>query len=282
MMTELAAEAAGTPPFFSLKNLWYWARLIAIVLFIKGCVVDQYRIPSRSMEPTLHAGGYFEGDRILVNKWIMGPRIPFTTIRLWDGYEPKRWDIVVFRTIEDKSREKTLVKRIVGLPGEKVKLHNGGLLVNGEKVPKPDHMPETTWYFSPDDLRKFKDPDQRAMFEQLLRVDPIRYAVSDDDAYTVIPEGHYLMLGDNSLESHDGRMYGWVPRDHIYGRVFAIWFPFGRMRDFTGFSQTWWGPFAIYGPVTALLLWILWDVFGDVRRILRARADKSAAQGKRG
>lgn len=279
-MTEQAtatADRQGPPPFFSLKNLWYWTRLIAVVLFIKGCVVDQYRIPSRSMEPTLHAGGYFDGDRILVNKWIMGPRIPFTTIRLWQWYEPKRWDMVVFHTIEDKSREKVLVKRIVGLPGERIKIHHGGIIVNGEKIEKPESMPETNWYFSPDDLRKFADPNQRAMFEELLRMDPIKYAVSDEDEYAVIPEGHYLMLGDNSMESHDGRMYGWVPANHIFGRVFAIWFPFDRMRDFTGFSQTWWGPFAIYVPIITLLLWIVWDVMGDLRKLVRRGVGKPPA-----
>ncbi len=272
----MAAEASGPPPFWSLKNLWYWARLIAVVMMVKGCVVDQYRIPSRSMEPTLHAGGFFSGDRILVNKWIMGPRIPFTTIRLWDWYEPNRWDIVVFRTIEESSREKTLVKRIVGLPGDNIKIHQGSLVVNGEKLPKPDFMPETTRYFAPDDVGRFKDPDQRAAFAEMLRQDPIKYAHGDDPAFTVVPEGHYLMMGDNSLESHDGRMYGWVPRNHIYGRVFGIWFPFNRLRDFTGFSQTWWGPFAIYGPLTGLLLWILWDVLVDVRRLWGKARSKPA------
>jgi signal peptidase I len=269
-MTE-AAEPKGPPPFFSRQNLWYWVRLIGIVLFIKGCVVDQYRIPSRSMEPTLHAGGFFSGDRILVNKWIMGPRIPFTTIRLWDWYEPQRWDIVVFHTIEPGSREKVLVKRIVGLPGEKIQLYRDHLRINGEKVDFPDFMPDNMWYFVPQDIPKIRDPNTRAYFEAMQRQDPIRFGVGEDAAFTTIPPDHYLMLGDNTAESHDGRMYGWVPRDHIYGRVFAIWWPFERLRDFTGFYQTWWGPFAVWLPLGALLVWIVWDLLVDLRWVLRRK-----------
>lgn len=281
MTTDVSADTAAPPPFFSLQNLWYWARLIFVVLAIKGCVVDQYRIPSRSMEPTLHEGGFFGGDRILVNKWIMGPRIPFTTIRLWDWYAPKRWDIVVFRTIEEHSKAKTLVKRVVGLPGEKIQLYREYIKVNGERVDFPDFMPEKMWYLVPQDIPKFTG-DARVYFEALQQQDPMRYGIGDDPKYIQIPEDHYLMLGDNSAESHDGRMYGWVPRDHIYGRVFGIWFPFNRMRDFTGFSQTWWGPFAIYVPLGALALWILWDMFGDLRRIFRRKSGEGSGGDPKG
>lgn len=271
-MTDVSAETAGPPPFFSRQNLWYWARLILVVMTIKGCVVDQYRIPSRSMEPTLHAGGFFSGDRILVNKWIMGPRIPFTTIRLWDWYAPQRWDIVVFRSIEEQSREKVLVKRVVGLPGEKIQIFREYIKVNGERVDFPEAMPEKMWYLVPNDIPKFEGK-ARAYFEAMHEQDPLLYGMGEDPDFTQIPEGHYLMMGDNTAESHDGRMYGWVPRDNIYGRVFGIWFPFNRLRDFTGFSHTWWGPFAIYGPLAGLALWILWDVFGDLRRVFRRKQE---------
>lgn len=268
------SKRPGPPPFFSRQNLWYWVRLIGIVLFIKGCVVDQYRIPSESMEPTLHAGGFWSGDRILVNKWIFGPRIPFTTTRLWDWSAPERWDIVVFHTIEDKSKEKVLVKRVVGMPGDKIQLHRKYITVNGENIDFPESMPEDMWYFVPEDLPKIQG-NGRAYFEALQQQDPVRFGVGDSDAFTVVPPDHYLMLGDNTAQSHDGRMYGWVPRDHMFGRVFAVWWPFSRMRDFTGFSQTWWGPFAIYVPLGALLVWIVWDVLVDVRRVLRRRGKKT-------
>jgi hypothetical protein len=99
-----------------------------------------------------------------------------------------------------------------------------------------------------------------------------RYGVRPEDEYAVVPEGHYLMLGDNSDQSRDGRAFGWVPDERILGRTFAIWWPPGRWRDFTGFSTTWWGRLLLYGVPLALVLYELartfllqsWRVAGHV------------------
>ena len=115
--------------------------IAAVILVLKGCVIDQYTVPSSSMHPTLQGNDNFlRDDRILVNKWIYGPRVPFTSWRLWRWGGPERWDIVVFKSIQEESEHDILVKRVVGLPGETVRISDGKLHVNGEVVEPPESI----------------------------------------------------------------------------------------------------------------------------------------------
>ncbi|MBI1320657.1 MAG: signal peptidase I [Candidatus Hydrogenedens sp.] len=261
-----SAEAAARQHSENRRQTIYWFLIIGSILFVKGFLMDQFTIPSRSMEPTLHGDTFFKGDRILVNRLAYGIRLPWTKTWLAEWGGPERWEVMVFQTIEPDSNHDTLVKRVVGLPGETIQIHHGGILINGKKVEKPDSMPEEQWYWSPDDIRKIADPRQRAFFEELQRQDPIRFGVGNDPASITIPEGHYFMMGDNSSESHDSRMYGFVPRENLVGRAFAIWYPFNRWRDFTGYSHTWWGKSMVIGIPSLLFLWIFWDIATDLRR----------------
>lgn len=193
---------------------------LSIALVIRWGVAEPYRIPSSSMETTLHGDERIgRGDRVWVNKWIYGLRVPFMNARLFHWQEPERFDIVVFKTVEEESQHPTLVKRIIGMPGERIQIPGDGkVYVNGEALAMPDFMPENQEY-----TRYGK------------------YGVLSADEYAVVPEGHYLMLGDNSASSRDGRVFGWMPNEHMVGRVASIWWPPPRWRDFTGFSSTlWW------------------------------------------
>ena len=251
--------------------------LLLVILTIKGCIIDQYSIPSGSMEPTLHGDpNMFKGDRVLTNKWIFGPRIPFTTVRLWDWNEPERWDIVVFKPPEGGSKHPRLIKRVVGLPGERVQLKEGHVYINGEKIPFGETMPEDfQGYWSYDDIARqaqmAPEARHRQAFQQILTEYPPVYAGKEGDEYQLVPDGHYLMLGDNSLNSVDGRMFGWVPRDHLYGRASAVFWPLGHRRDFTGFSHTWWGTLLLYG-IPILIVWF------EVRNWRRDRQRKQDAK----
>lgn len=284
----MAAEAhpAPAPGFFSWANLLSWAKIILVILFIKGCVVDQYTVPTDSMVPTINGDpGYFTGDRILVNKWIYGIRIPFTTtwIKRWEA--PKRWDIAVFKPLPHQSKYPILVKRVVGMPGERVQLKDGKLHVNGELVPFPEGMPKDCYYVNRADLftevSHGKSPRERDVAAQLLQAGPEGsgpiYGCVDDDKFSVVPPGHYLMLGDNSLESLDGRFWGWLPEDQILGPVFAIWWPWSHRRDFSGFSHTWWGQCLLWGiplGIVALEARVQWTE----RKRRRAQAEANAAK----
>jgi signal peptidase I len=211
---------------------------LGLALLIRWPIAEPYRIPSGSMETTLHGDpGFGKGDRVFVNKWIYGVRYPFMNKRIWYGQPPQRWDIVVFKSVEPEAEHPTLVKRIVGMPGERIHISGGKVYVNGEPLEIPDFMPEGQEYTSGFSMK---------------------YGVRPEPEYSVVPEGHYLVLGDNSGNSRDGRYFGWLPNEHIVGRVASIWWPPQRWRDFTGFSETWWwnGLLAFLAGYTIIRLFI--------------------------
>jgi signal peptidase I len=169
---------------------------VAIVLAIKAWVVNPYRIPSSSMEPTLHCGTGGSGclarfsDRVLANRFIYHFR------------DPHRGEIVVFNV---PSAAETacgsggvFVKRIVGLPGEIWQERQGRVYINGKKLKEP---------YIQNDRRDFQTNPARK-----------------------IPKDNYFMMGDNRASSCDSRRWGTVPRGNIIGKVFAIYWPPQRLR----------------------------------------------------
>jgi len=204
---------------------------LSIALVVRWVVAEPYTIPSGSMEPTLHGDPrWLRGDRVFVNKWVYGLRYPFTNKRIWQGEAPDRFDIVVFKSVEDDPQHSTLVKRIIGLPGEEVQIRGGDIYINGDKLELPPALQDA--YYTEEGV----------------------YGVSREKRYSTVPEGHYLVLGDNSGYSRDGRFFGWLPRSHIVGRVSNVWWPVTRLTDFTGFSQTlWWRTL-----ITLLLMYTVW------------------------
>jgi len=228
---------------------------IGLALLIRWPIAEPYRIPSGSMEPTLHGDERIgRGDRVAVNKWIYGIRYPFMNKRIYHGKAPERWDIVVFKSVEKDSRHKTLVKRIVGLPGERIELrpdpqelekagaHFRGtvkatLYVDGKPLDIPGFMPEGHYYTAPGVM---PPPPGRPTDEIPWQEKRMLFGIRPEDAFSLVPEGHYLLMGDNSANSRDGRYFGWMPNEHLVGRVAGVWWPPTRWCDFTGFSETWW------------------------------------------
>jgi signal peptidase I len=125
-MSETQREVHTRKSFY---KEWVEPFLIAAVvaLFIRQFVVEAFKIPSGSMIPTLTIG-----DHLLVNKFIYGPRIPFTDTRLFSGKEPKRGEVIVFKYPENE--DKNFIKRVVGLPGDKIQIINGKLFINDQAV----------------------------------------------------------------------------------------------------------------------------------------------------
>ena len=241
------------------RDVLVWLALIVGLLLVKGCVIDQHTVSSNSMAPTLHGDPrMFRGDRILVNKWLYGPRIPLTSLRFWNWGEPDRWDIVVFRAVEQDAAHPVLVKRVAGLPGETLRLSEGYVYVDGEKQPFPAGAPEHMWYYNAADVRKHiqywaSTDEQRDLLAALEEQRPMRFAAEPEQTVQV-PDNCYFLLGDNSLWSRDSRYYGCVPHGHLMGRVAAVWWPWGRRQDFTGWTATWWGMALLYGLPTALVI----------------------------
>jgi len=256
--------------------------LVLIILFVKGCLVDQYNIPSDSMEPMLYGNGrFFHDDRVLVNKWWLGPRLPFTHFRPWRWNDLKRWDVVVFHPPEGTGEATRMIKRVVGLPGERIFLWNGHAFVNGEAIEVPEELSYLYYYNNADFLWEARNADsdgERTYWTNLSKSTDMRYGMLldeeyrlmaesqhrllndeemavikggnldllGDNRYLVVPEDSYFVLGDKSHASRDSRMFGWVPRDHVLGPVIAVWWPWAHRRDLTGFTYTWWGMLLVY------------------------------------
>jgi len=177
---------------------WVESILIAIViaLFIREFVVQAFKIPSGSMIPTFQIG-----DRIFVNKFIYGARIPFTDIRLPAVRQPHRGDIVVFKAPE--TPKKDFVKRLIGLEGEKVLIKEGHIYVNGEIVDDPDIR--GFYYYNRGDYGK-------------------------EGEEIVVPKDSYYVLGDNSANSRDSRYWGFFPKKSLIGKAIFVYWPLTRVR----------------------------------------------------
>jgi signal peptidase I len=188
-----------------------------LMLVFRSAVADWMVVPTGSMNPTI-----VEGDRILVDKNVYGWRIPFTTWRVTQGSDPRRGDIVIFDSPEDGT---TLVKRVVGQPGDQVEMRNEHLLINGSAVeyagdnslantegelPSATREQERTYY-----SEKLDNADHAIM---LL---PRRPAARSFGPVKV-PDGTYLVLGDSRDNSKDSRYIGFVPRASIVGRAFRV------------------------------------------------------------
>ena len=124
-----------------------WVALILFILVLRWAFFELYSIPSGSMSPTLNGDPrYFRGDRVAVNKFLFGPRIPFTTNRIVPFWEPKRWDIVVFNNVKPDAKHPILIKRVVGLPGERIHISNGRIHINGEAISPPPGLEDVLYY----------------------------------------------------------------------------------------------------------------------------------------
>jgi len=238
------------------ENISGWVKIIGLILLIRWVWFEPFRIPSGSMEPTLHGDPrFFHGDRVAVNKWIYGPRIPFMNKRIFNFKDPQRFDIVVFRAVEEGADNKILIKRLMGLPGERIHIKDDKVHVNGEAVKMPADLDYVKYTEGPGRENR-KDLELKYGKEYIAGVySDYKYGLLHDDEYAVVPEDHYLFLGDNSADSKDGRVFGWVPRDNIVGPAFCVWWPFGNARDFTGFSHTWWGMLILYGIPGGLVVY---------------------------
>ena len=183
-----------------------------LMMVFRSAVADWMYVPTGSMNPTI-----VEGDRILVDKFAYGLRVPFTEIRLTEGRDPQRGDIVIFPSPEDGI---VLVKRVVGLPGDVVEMRDEQLFVNGVAVAY-----ESTNTVADADLLATTRRESRYYLKESLgaaphpiMVLPNRYAMRSFGPKTV-PSGQYFMLGDSRDNSKDSRYFGFVARTSITGRA---------------------------------------------------------------
>ncbi|MBL7685051.1 MAG: signal peptidase I, partial [Deltaproteobacteria bacterium] len=213
----------------------FTALLIAFVL--RTFVVEAFKIPSKSMVPTLMVG-----DHIFVNKFIYGLRVPFTKKWIAHFKTPQRGEVVVF--IYPRNESLDFIKRVVGLPGDKVEVIGTDLLINGEKVNK---YPVKIKGVNPDNARelqvesiegkdfasKFKEvpfspewKDYQLYIEELSNHPHIAQYYQETSTHHLtfeVPQGHLFVMGDNRDNSSDSREWGFVPLENVKGQAMFIW-----------------------------------------------------------
>jgi signal peptidase I len=186
-----------------------------LVLFaFRSAIADWNDVPTGSMKPSI-----IEGDRILVNKLAYDLKVPFTTWHLAQWDNPTRGDIVVFFSPADGVR---LVKRVVGVPGDRIELVNNQLRVNGQPA---DYSPLDSKFGS--ELPAAERPLHQFATETVAgRSHPVMGTASLPAPRTfgsiVVPAGQYFMMGDNRDNSYDSRFYGCVDRRRIVGRASSV------------------------------------------------------------
>jgi len=231
---------------------------VLIALCIRAFVIEPYRIPSGSMFPTL-----LVGDHLFVNKFIYGIKLPFVDLRLPGLREPERGDIAVFTVAQRGSQtfpadqrpdfpREEFVKRIIGLPGDRINFRGSRVFVNGEPV-ETRTLGETFQ----DDSGNSLAVSQVTLGDRSFRTldDPNVSIPGPADTITVEP-GRYFLLGDNRDHSKDSRFWGTVRLAEIKGPAFVLYWSW----DFNG---TW---AQLLNPLTLFELFtqkMRWDRIGD-------------------
>ena len=242
-------DASAVPLPVTVDYAHSFLPVFAIVLVVRSFIFEPFRIPSDSMMPTLQ-----DGDLIAVNKYAYGLRLPVLNRKFIELGEPQRGDVVVFRY--PPAPTMNYIKRLVGLPGDRVSVKNDQLTINGVPVSYSEapgryndgcyanmrlatevlgqHRHQTLSCRTPE--RGLYAPPlascNRWADHSLQCFEPDAPGIPDsgDYAEVVVPAGSYLMMGDNRDNSEDGRFWGFVPEANLVGRASRIWFNWDLQR----------------------------------------------------
>jgi signal peptidase I len=190
------------------RNASFFAAM-SILFIVRGTFADQNLVPSGSMEPTIHIG-----DHILVDKTAYDLRVPFTDVRLANFAGPKRGDIVVFFRPSDGLR---LVKRLVGLPGDHIRIKDGFVSINGEALPGSEDGEKSLAEAAQDEVLY---TENIGLHHATIR--RVRSMIRPEDGEYLVPQNQYFAMGDNRDNSYDSRGWGFFPRESIQGRAVGV------------------------------------------------------------
>ena len=201
--------------------------IVFIVLILRSFIAEPFRIPSGSMMPTL-----LIGDFILVNKFTYGIRLPVLYNKVIEMNEPERGDIVVFRFPKQPSVD--YIKRVVGLPGDRVAYYNKKVYINGELAKQTS-------------LGVYQGVGQgnnmtgaEHFVENLSGVEHsilIKQGMPSVEGVFIVPAGQYFVMGDNRDNSNDSRYWGTVPEQNLVGKAFFIWMSWDWQYKGVGFDR---------------------------------------------
>lgn len=192
------------------RHFWTeWLRPLAVVALVLGsfrsAVADWNDVPTGSMRPTV-----LEGERVFINRAAYDLKVPFTTWRLAQWSDPSRGDIVILYSPKDGTR---LLKRVVGVPGDRIEMRDNRLVVNGTNAAYRE-----TAQRDGASIVLHESVDHR---EHLVAVGN-QPSSSSTFGPVLVPAGSYLVMGDNRDNSFDSRFFGFVPRAQILGRATRI------------------------------------------------------------
>ncbi|MCK4509399.1 MAG: signal peptidase I [Desulfuromonadales bacterium] len=190
---DKVADQQPKPKKSQLRD-WSEALIVAAILalIIRTFVIQAFKIPSGSMEDTL-----LIGDHLLVSKFIYGLQVPFSDDPILSIRDPERGDVIVFEFPEDKDKSyfnrRDFIKRVIGVPGDKIQIRNKNVYVNGERYLTPEAV--------------YKDGNMTA-------------GPRDNMPLITVPADNYFVMGDNRDRSYDSRFWRFVDRSAIKGKAF--------------------------------------------------------------
>lgn len=212
----------GTQPSRFVESMKSIFPVILVVILIRSFLVQPYRVPTGSLEPTI-----MPGDFILVNQFCYGLRLPLINKKIMEIGEPSRGDIALFQF--PKNHSIVYVKRIIGLPGDYIEYTHKELYVNGQhasqKMLKQPLLNTSSEEGEKEDKVIRKIENFSGITHEIL-ISPNKN--HDQDFYVVVPNGQYFVMGDNRDNSYDSRYWGFVPEENLIGKAMFIWFSWDK------------------------------------------------------
>ena len=199
----------------SIVREYFESLVIAVILalFVRTWVFQAFQIPTGSMEPNL-----LVGDHLIVNKMIFAPAVTGLERAILPDRDIRRGDIVVFKY--PKNPERDFIKRVIGLPGDRLELHRKQVYINGQPIEQPyAHFLEATSTSGP------------------AKVEDVR----EEYGPLTVPSGQYFMMGDNRDNSEDSRYWGFMPLSYVKGKALFIYFSIDQSKPGGFFSNIQWG-----------------------------------------
>ncbi|HZW12755.1 MAG TPA: signal peptidase I [Noviherbaspirillum sp.] len=236
---RLEAEILKQPTWIEYSGSFF--PVIALVFFLRSFLYEPFKIPSSSMVPTLVIG-----DLILVNKFTYGIRLPIINKKIVDINEPQRGDVMVFKYPKDPSLD--YIKRVIGVPGDKIVFKNKRLTINGKAAsyePLPDYLDEEHLTYSKQYVESFGSVSHKILNDErapsyIQNPDPFPNhelcSYNAEGFSCTVPSGHYFMMGDNRDNSLDSRYWGFVPDKNIVGKAFFVWMNLGDFKRIGSFQ----------------------------------------------
>jgi signal peptidase I len=228
------AEGPGKYPRPVLEVVEFFNSILPVllvVLVVRSFLFEPFTIPSGSMLPTLEVH-----DFILVNKFAYGVRLPAVHTKVLETGAPERGDVMVFRYPENPSQ--SYIKRVIGLPGDKIRIRGAELFINEQKVERrlvsrsEGRRGQESVY-----VETLGESEHLIRYEWLLNPYTGQLVSRSPEGEWEVPESSYFVVGDNRDNSKDSRFWGFVPESHVAGKAVLIWMHWPSLLSIPDFSR---------------------------------------------